>query len=185
MKFIEKKSGFSLIQTIVAIVILALSLSATITLVTTVLNQTDLNKKRITGTYLAQECLELVRNIRDSAWKQNLSWNCGFSDEGEYLIQSHKSTTQSSTEKDICQNELGAKITTGSDGKLFLKNGVFTHDGSGKETPFERKLIISDKKEVDSKTTQITATCKITWDQKNQNPEIIEISEVLSNWQKK
>ena len=71
-----KTTGFALIEVIVAIVLLGSVMAGAMTLVISAANAVSQNQNRLTGTYLAQECLEMARNVRDTAWRQNLPWDC-------------------------------------------------------------------------------------------------------------
>ncbi len=73
-----KNTGFVLIEVIVSIVVLASVLAGATSLIWAAANAVERNQNRLTGTYLAQECLEVARNARDSAWRQHLPWDCGF-----------------------------------------------------------------------------------------------------------
>lgn len=77
----KKNAGFALIEVIVAIVILSAVLAGATTLIWSAATAVTGNKNRLTSTYLAQECLELARNARDTAWRKHLVWDCAFTNE--------------------------------------------------------------------------------------------------------
>jgi prepilin-type N-terminal cleavage/methylation domain-containing protein len=58
-------SGFTLIETLVAISILSIAIAATFTSVTNGIRTSTFAKEQITQFYLVQEAMEYVRNIRD------------------------------------------------------------------------------------------------------------------------
>ncbi|OHA99337.1 MAG: hypothetical protein A3H52_01010 [Candidatus Zambryskibacteria bacterium RIFCSPLOWO2_02_FULL_39_26] len=62
----RRNTGFTLVETLVAIAILSISILATFTAVQGGLQASISAKDRITAFYLAQEGMELVRNIRDN-----------------------------------------------------------------------------------------------------------------------
>jgi len=69
MTFIEKKQkGFTLIEVMVAIAILTLSVGGSYMLLRYVWNSASYNQSRLIAVYLAQEGIELVRNLRDNYW---------------------------------------------------------------------------------------------------------------------
>lgn len=189
----KKAQGFALIQTIVAIVVLAIALSGAVVLMGTVINETAVNKNRITAIYLAQECLELARNARDSAWKQNLPWDCAFPDKsGTYRIWSEIDAFPGAGIT-ACNNQLGMVIDqNGPPFNLALEEGRIFHEttwnpGSEKNMIFQRSLSISDVRYQENDPTKppqsMTITCQVTWPQKGSDGEI-NISEILTNWQK-
>ena len=63
----EKKSssGFTIIEVLVALAIFSLSVIGMLVTLSSGIVNTDIVKKKITATYLAQEGVEAVRNIRD------------------------------------------------------------------------------------------------------------------------
>ncbi len=73
-----KRSGFALIEVVIAIVILSVVLAGATSLIWSAATAVERNQNRLTATYLAQECLELARNARDSAWRKHLPWDCAF-----------------------------------------------------------------------------------------------------------
>lgn len=182
----DSRNGFSLIQVIVSIVILTVSLSATVSLVGTTIQQVTLNKNRITAIYLAQEGLELARNIRDSAWQQNYPWDCGFGEtyaEGDIFTIVPTALPLTPPPTPDCQKDFGAEIKAVSSHTPtrlsidFLPNKYgFIQSDSGTQTPFNRILKITDIHNDD----HITVTAKVSW-----GDEEVSLSEILSNWYKK
>lgn len=61
----DKKSGFTLVETLVAITILLLAVAAPLSLATKSLNSAALAKQQITASFLAQEAMEYIRSVRD------------------------------------------------------------------------------------------------------------------------
>lgn len=182
-----RKAGVSLIETVITIVILSFALTGAIYLMTTVVESTAQNKNRITAIYLAQECAELTRNLRDSAWKQNLPWDCAFPQKTEaYRISPNASNLPplTKTAPTDCQKELAALVEKddGTSGFFILNkdNGTFTHEnlGNAQATNFERKILIKD-----ADAEKMTIVCEISWKNKFKN-EKLEIAETLTNWKK-
>ncbi len=70
-----KQKGFTLIETIVAILILMTVTVAILTLVTRILLVTRGQRLEVTAQYLLQEGIEYLRNNRDSALNGGASWS--------------------------------------------------------------------------------------------------------------
>jgi len=68
------RRGFSLPEVMVSVGMLATVIVASTSLLIRTSRSNSINANKITAYYLAQEGLELVRNIRDSNWLQGLSW---------------------------------------------------------------------------------------------------------------
>lgn len=64
-QFSQKKAGFTIVETVVAVAILAVSVVAPLTLAQRSLNADIYARDQVTAFYLAQEAVEYVRNIRD------------------------------------------------------------------------------------------------------------------------
>ena len=74
----NKSQGFALMEVIISIVLLGFFLAGAASLIWSAINASQRNRDRITATYLTQECLELARNARDTAWRQYIPWDCAF-----------------------------------------------------------------------------------------------------------
>ena len=79
------RSGFTLIEVLVAISILAVVITATMSLVTNNISITFIAKNQLLANHLANEGIELVRQKRDSnilakANGSGINWNDGFSE---------------------------------------------------------------------------------------------------------
>ena len=61
----DNKNGFTLVETLVAIAILLLAVAAPLSLATKSLNSSALSKQQIIASFLAQEAMEYIRNVRD------------------------------------------------------------------------------------------------------------------------
>ena len=84
------KKGFTLMEVIVSLGVIIAALVGVMALVTFSVSSIRVNKSRIIASNLAQEGLEIVRNIRDNNWlnyKRSVSnWRDGLAS-GNYLVQ--------------------------------------------------------------------------------------------------
>ncbi len=184
-----KNKGFTLIESIIVMVILALSLSGATYLMITVTNSIAENRQRIKATYLTQECMELTRNARDSAWRQNSEWDCAFAPmtEGIELQISENPTVQAANATTNCKNDFGLKVQ--SSGSFQLKkrtDKLVDYNGTASNLIFNRKLVITEiQNNTDTPPKPISAkfTCEVTWENRGQ-PQKISMSQVLTDWKK-
>jgi type II secretory pathway pseudopilin PulG len=72
---LSSKKAFGLVETLIAVAILALVLLVSVTLGTMVLRSTTLKAQITQATNLARQQLEAVRNIRDDSWLKNQGGN--------------------------------------------------------------------------------------------------------------
>ena len=64
-KFFKNKSGFTLLETLVAIMLFVIALSALLALVRDSVTSATYTKNDVVATYLAQEGIDYIRNVRD------------------------------------------------------------------------------------------------------------------------
>lgn len=78
---INNRFGFSIIEVMAAITIIVIGLVGVLSLVTQNIQVSSINKNELIASQLAQEGLELVRNIRDENWliygNDGNDWKCG------------------------------------------------------------------------------------------------------------
>lgn len=76
---LEFLTGFTLIETIVAIFLITVGIVGAFTLITYTVSSTTFSTQKLIASYLAQEGIEIVRNIRDTNWLEDGAtlWNAG------------------------------------------------------------------------------------------------------------
>ena len=73
-------SGFTLVETLIAITVLISAIVGPMVIVQKSLSSANFSKDQITAFYLAQEAIEYIRNKRDENTLSGLSWTNGLSD---------------------------------------------------------------------------------------------------------
>jgi prepilin-type N-terminal cleavage/methylation domain-containing protein len=125
-KKLENKSGFSLIEVLITLVILSVGIAAVSTLMTTNIRNSIDNKNQVIASELAQEALELVKNLKDN---NSSVFAVEVTDGVDYRID-NLSTYQN------------FKGSAGNDKELLLdSDGFYSHSGTT-ETGFHRKVEI-------------------------------------------
>ena len=69
--------GFTLIELIIAIFILSVAIIGVFSAFSLVAELTSAASSRLKASFLAQEGLEIIRNMRDSNWLQGNGWTDG------------------------------------------------------------------------------------------------------------
>lgn len=161
-----KSPGFSLIEVIAATVVLSLLLAGAVYLIGSLALSTQKNKNLIIGTFLGQECLELTRNIRDSAVKQNLPFDCGFETGKRFSIT--PSPINISTGLPNCKTDLGVTLQEGSG---------FTVQMAGEASQYQRALTFTQ-----NSPSEWKGTCNISWTERKASKSL-EFSQILTDWQ--
>ncbi len=174
MYFKFKKSGFSLVEVLVAVSILLLVMAGPMRIVSRANNATAYSSETVTAFFLAQEGLELVQRDRDSFVLENF-------EERFYGVGSVDSWGEFLTKYDNCVGDkcgvywdddanpaVAIKVidcTTETNCKLYLNSVVterarYTHDGGGNgSTPFTRTIRIDESTGVD----EVKVTSTVTW----------------------
>ncbi len=149
LKFKAKK-GFSLIEAITAVFIVSMALVSVLAVAQTTVRAQTINKYAIISSMLAQEGLELVRNVRDTNWRNSWNWKTGdgthtntdivqSSGNNTYTIYINPSTNSiviNSTPNSI--NDAGTELYQDA-------NGYYVHAATVNLTPFRRLIQVNDQ----------------------------------------
>ena len=173
-KDFKKNKGFTLIETVGAISILLIGIVGTYTMVRQSLSASIFSRSHFIASYLGQEGMAIVRNIRDTNWLNNRSYDTGL-DDGDY-------------EADYRNTSLGDQLAcspdcTYSDPSLsFLKldNGFYDYN-SGTSTIFKRKISIDHVYDADNNPC-LRVTITVYWKNRGAKIHQISVQEYLYDW---
>lgn len=173
--------GFTLVETLVALSIFSMSVIAMMSILGSGISDTGYAKKKIIASYLAQEGIEYIRNMRDNyvlySTVSGLDWNnfkselvscnedvnegdnkeCGFTTNSPIVI------SKCTADPSIC--------------KIYLNNGNYNTNSNGEDTGFTRKIWM-DVIEADK---ELKISSSVTWTQ-GSGKQSITFSENLFNW---
>lgn len=152
-----KSAGYTLLETVIAIAILISGAMVIYSSSAHVLAYTYNNQYRLTASYLAQEGVEIVRNIRDRNWLAGQDWRAGLND-SDYQAQYNSST-----------------LSPYSDSPLRLSSDGFYNYNEGAETIFYRKITIDHPDE-----DKIKVTVEVSWSYDQGQP--VRAEAFLYNW---
>ena len=159
----RRKKGFTLLEVIIAVFVTTIGLIGVVNVINQVIIRTEVLSKRLTAVYLAQEGIEIVRNIRDENWLNGRNFDNGIS-ESEY-------------EADYTSTSLFLS-PPGTGRFLYITDGFYTYETlGGEQTPYKRKIIISDL--TSGPAGKFTVTVTVSWDD---GLSSVSVSEVLHNW---
>jgi len=201
----KSTAGFTVVEVVIAIIILTLGLVASVSLIVSTLRANETSLNHLTAANLAQEGLEAIRNIRDSNWLQNYPWNSGgdanFGREGGWNSDFSKSVFGANPAEGIYfiiepqLNEIVPWKLTEIDGHTDLvanskmklnENGIYNYT-NGSNTIFSRYLKISYLDEnndliADFKDQKIKVESKVIWPNKRNNFTELNSVTYLTNW---
>jgi len=189
--------GFTLIETLVAIAILLLAISAPLSIAEKGLASAEAARSEITAFYLAQEALEFVRNARDSSVIAGDGWL----DALQACIRDNPADETGGC--GIDPSNLGQQIRTCSTPEMngcimmqYTANdnpdscsqsvlcGVFGHrypQAGWTATDFVRRVFI-DEIEVNGDDDEAKITVKLDWKAGSLGSRTIRVSEDIFNW---
>lgn len=176
----KNNKGFTIIELIIAIFILSFSIFGVYSAFSVVIVLTHGASDRFTAAYLAQEGLEIIRNVRDTNWIDGaVDWTHGIQGFHNGCEADYTTGTDAP----------GAKPFTpwvgGPSGGNYLSvdsGGFYSYD-HGTETKFKRKITIDLLSDYIIKVSVL-----VTWEEKpnilNPTGELgsIEAEETLYDW---
>lgn len=161
-------SGFTLLEVSIATFILTLGIIGSFILIQEVFISSVLLPPKIVATYLAQEGIEIVRNIRDTNWvEKTSSWDEGL-DNGDYELDYED--TELSLPSVYSYKELHF---------LYFDNGFYKYSISGEKTEFKRKIILSKNLE---NPDILGVSAEVYWEEKGEVQGPVRIEENLYRW---
>jgi len=183
----RKICGFTLIEVIIAIFLITVGITAVLLLITKTLGAMSLSFSQLKAAYLAQEGIEVVRNIRDTNWIDPAitDWDNFLSKPGCQPVPGNPLNP----ERGQCplwyvinyDTTAPTEVAQGSNNPLYLDGTDFyTHTG-GTATPFFRHIEIDYIGDAVLDTTLMKVKSIVTWQHKGKDYEI-SAEEHLYNW---
>jgi putative endonuclease len=150
--------GFTLIETITAIFILTTGILALSSLISYFISASSISGQRLIAAYLAQEGIEIVRNLRDTNLLNGRSWDYGLNS-GDWQAD---------------YNDATLSPYTGS--FLNLEGSGFYGYGSGNLTVFKRKINLQKSGNV------LKILVEVSWQERGRSHSLTAQAN-LYNWQ--
>jgi len=167
--FLNNQKAFTMIEMVAAIFVVNLGIMAVFSLITQSITHINSTASSLTATYLAQEGIEIARNIRDGNFlkmdqDKEASWNDNLSTDKDYYNFDYKSES-------IPDN-------TNCDGKTHLQisNGYYTCSSYSPAVKFQRKIRISPVGE-----DKIEVLVEVSWTERGKTNNV-SAQETLYRW---
>ena len=178
---IKSRNGFGLIEVTVSIYIITMGLLGLMSLVTQGLQVQYVNKNTIIAAELAQEVLELARNIRDDNWRdENLDWKqdifAGVGNNKDYTID-----YRVKNDRNIINKQING--VTDEDARLYINSeGFYQHYESDSVPSDAIPTLFHRIVEVDKdNNTVLHITCRVYWTERSKDHDYV-LSTKLYNW---
>ena len=164
-----KNKGFSLIEVVTAIFILTVGVGGAFSLIYQTLSAVYIVRSGLTASFLAQEGVEIIKNLRDNAWLESraatsTSWLANLSEAGgdyevdyttDYLSRSNNSTY------------------------MKIDSNGFMNYSSGDNTNFIRSVALTNVS-----TTTVKVVVTVEWETGGRDHSL-EVVENITNWYEK
>jgi len=164
-------TGFTIIELVISIFILSVAVVGIFSAFSIMVISTSDTTDRLTAAYLAQEGMEIVRNIRDNNWLTIIqscvdpNTECSFDEWAKnYLDSCSKNSV--GCQADYRATSLSSYAVGSNVGYLYLENGFYVYNPistSPKQTKFKRKIII-DKEGSENQILRVRV--QVSWKQK-------------------
>ncbi len=167
-KMASSKKGFTLTEVMIAMSILTVAIVSATNLLISLMNSNRVNVTTLQAYFLAQEGLEIARNIRDTNWLQGNKWDVY----NEFVSLNGAEVgleLKDSFSSDPWQS-------SGSAAVIKLGAVEFNRTLSFEEFCSEEELIVES-----CSKTKVTA--RVFWDDSGKESEV-NLSTVLTDWQK-
>ena len=167
MFYKKYNKGFTLIETLGAISILLIGIIGTYASIRRSLSSSNFSRSHLVASYLGQEGIAIVRNIRDTNWLQGRSYNDGLAN-GDYEANyTNTSLNPLSCSPDCTYADLRfPKLDS---------NGSYGYNDSGTSTIFKRKISLEN-------SSYLEVTVTVYWKNEGEKVHQTSVQENLYDW---
>jgi|SRR3989344_8283722 len=151
--------GFTLIEALVALVVLTIALGPALILSSNISSLASVIQNNLIASNLSQEGVEVVRALRDANWHNGLPFDNGLS-AGTYRVEWNSNTL----------------VVLGSNPPLKINNGLYNYS-LGADTRFKRTITITL---ISSEELRIISD--VTWTEKGERIRNIKTESHLFDW---
>ena len=168
---LKRQNGFSLLEVMVAISIVTVGLGGAMALITMSFSAGAASTERLIAANLAQEGIEVVRNIRDINYSSDsVRWQNWYNSvsNGTYAVQFDSTTF-------ILGNTYLSPLN------FNAGNGRYSYDPRNSPSSFTRKIILTKAPAPDYNANEIKVECVVSWSEKGVAKSLI-VEDRLWNW---
>lgn len=166
------QKGITLVEVIIATFILLVAIVGSYLAFSKILMATSASSDRLVAAYLAQEGIEIIRNIRDANWLKASNWKNILSTCSDGCQVDYKTGTSDDPVASLPVYGSGTFLNIDS-------NGFYTY-GSGTSTIFKRKItIVPGAAPLDA--DELDVLVSVMWDDRGQLYKF-DAKESLYNW---
>lgn len=162
----KKEGGFTLLETIFALFVFVIGTAGIFVLLSRLFFTVIYSSSELIAAYLAQEGIEIVRNIRDTNYLMGNSW-----DENLPIGEWEADYTTLAL-----SNPYNGEI-------LKIDGGFYQYSPGGVETKFKRKISITSKEDIngDEEVDKMDIEVTVEWQERGKIYRIV-VKEQLYDW---
>lgn len=150
MKVIKNKKGFSFLEVMITIAVLSVGILGVMVLMVSSMKSSMNSRDGIIASELAQEGIELIRNIRDNSLINSEEiFSSGFPAGSSSNCRIDMNSTSIS-----CDNGTNHK-------KLYFDGKFYAHNSGGTETKFQRKIMVDNYLDSDGNPTNFNSAARV------------------------
>jgi type II secretory pathway pseudopilin PulG len=165
---LQRSGGFTVLESIVAIMVLSLSISGVFSAVQTGLSQASIAKDEVKAFYLAQEAVEIIRNKRDTNQLARINvgtgnWLAGIAQNNTdpcWFGKTCRVDAKSFNLVDCSTDPGGVCPVLKQNSSTFLYNYDLVNPATNPATNFKREIQIE---QVIGNSDEIAVTVRISW----------------------
>ena len=175
------KRGFTILEVIVAIFVLTVAVGGSFVLIQQTLIAASLAQSKLAAHYLAQEGIEIVRNIRDTNWLKQRSDELNFFWDTDIIPLELPLGESRDCIADYNDDGLSDFV---EEKPLNLDDNGFYSYAYGDPTPFERKITITKLDLLETSYPddyKLRVRVRVEWSERGRD-HWVEASEDLYNW---
>ncbi|MEK7503365.1 MAG: prepilin-type N-terminal cleavage/methylation domain-containing protein [Patescibacteria group bacterium] len=151
--------GFTIIEIVMALFLLTVGTVGAFSLIQKTITFSSITSSQLVATYLAQEAIEIIRNIRDTNYLEGSLWTDGIGFVTDYRLGYQSTSFPDAT----CGN--------------YLKNtGSFYVCSSDATSKFQRQIIIAQPE-----ADKITISVTVSWQERGNSHQVFAQT-LLDNW---
>jgi prepilin-type N-terminal cleavage/methylation domain-containing protein len=174
--FKRKQRGFTIMEMLAAIFVISVGAMGVFNLVSQALSYINITSSRLVAIYLAQEGMEIARNIRDNNF---LQINAGLIPDPEDQWTNNLSGCEAGCEADYTDPSLIQIV--GSPRPLRIDGGFYNYS-SGTATNFTRKITTSlVDLDDDTKYDRIEVSVEVKWQERGRTHQV-NVQEHIYYW---
>jgi len=155
----QRQEGFTIVETLVAITVLMIAIAGPLVVASKGLFGADVSKDQMVASYLGQESMEAVKNIRDNNIYQGTNWLNG-------LSQCTKASPCDASALDGASQNPSITSCVGGPCIIYIEANGYGHTG-GQTSKFTRDFYIHDASSVASCASgdECGATVDVFWNE--------------------